>query len=125
MKHTDDSLVPHISIIDFGMSLCVDDEETLVMGFHRTLSWTVPEVGREGGPEMMYSAIQWLCGHMLQYFCPNTTLFTDICKKLLDPDPRRQPSLDDTLKILQGSSCRTKCNVKHKVDEDMRSVMQK
>lgn len=124
VRHTDGSLVPHISIIDFGMSLRVDDEETLVTGFCGTPSWTAPEVVREGGPEMTYSAIRadrWSCGRMLQYFCPNTTLFSDVRMKLLDPDPRRRPSLDKALGILQGSSCRTKGNV----DEDARSVMQK
>jgi serine/threonine protein kinase len=128
VKHTNDSLAPHISIIDFGMSLRVDDEETLVTGFRGTPSWTAPEVGREGGPKMTYSAIRadrWSCGRMLQYFCPNTTLFTDVCKELLDPDPRRRPSLDNALEILQRSSCGTKRNVKRNVGEDMRSVMQK
>ena len=48
---------PRLSIIDFGMSTRVDDEETTITGFHGTPSWTAPEVGSLNGIAMMYSMI--------------------------------------------------------------------
>lgn len=119
-----DSLVPHLSIIDFGVSIHVNDDETLVTGFRGTPAWMALEVGRKGGSAMTYSAIQadqWSCGLMLQYFCPNAALFSHVHKKLLNPDPRRRPSLDIAIKMLQEVSCRAKRNI----DEDMDSATPK
>jgi serine/threonine protein kinase len=124
VKYSNGSLVPHLSIINFSVSIRVNNDKTLITGFHGTLAWTVPEVGRKGGPKMMYSAIQadrWSCGLMLQYLCPDAALFSDVRKKLLSPDPRRQPSLDNMLRMLQESSHRAK----HNVAEDMDPVLQK
>jgi serine/threonine protein kinase len=63
------SLLPHLSIIDFGLSVRVENEGTLVEGYCGTLSWSAPEVGMECGPTLKYSAIladRWSCGRVLQ-----------------------------------------------------------
>lgn len=119
VRHTDGIPVPQLSIIDFGISIRVQDEETLVTGFRGTPSWTAPEVGRREGPTLTYSAIRadrWSCGRMLEHFCPNNSLFRDMCKKLLDPKPSRRPSLDNTLKMLQPESSRR--SRKRNIDTD-------
>ena len=57
--------VPQLSIIDFNMSFEVNDEETTVMGFCGTPSWTAPEVGSLNGLATTYSVIwadRWSCG---------------------------------------------------------------
>ena len=99
--------VPRLSIIDFGMSTCVDDEETTVMGFRGTLAWTALEVGNPNGLVMMYSAIwadRWSCGRMLQHitkmFPICCTSFDPIWARLLDSDPIKRPSLDTVVKML-------------------------
>ena len=96
-----DGLVPRLSIIDFGISVRVRDEETTVTGFRGTPSWTAPEVGTENGPKMTYSAIRadrWSCGRMLEHFGSNDSLRS----KLLDPDPSRRPSLDSVFQMLSA-----------------------
>ena len=101
---------PQLAIIDFGMSKCVDNEETNVTGFRGTPSWTAPEVGNPNGPVMTYSAIRadrWSCGRMLQHFSQTfplaTTSFSHISTQLLILDPKRRPSLDMVLEILLSS----------------------
>jgi serine/threonine protein kinase len=100
-----DGLVPHLSIIDFGVSVRVQDEATKVMGFRGTPGWTAPEVGTEDEREMTYSAIRadrWSCGRMLEHFDvdSNSVSFHNVRQKLLHPDPRRRPSLDDVLRMV-------------------------
>lgn len=108
--------VPHISIIDFGLSTHVENEETTVTSFRGTPSWTAPEVGENHGPIMTYSAIRadrWSCGRMLQHFSKILPIISDasfdhVCAQLLDSDPSRRPSLDMVLEMLQsrtGGKC--------------------
>jgi serine/threonine protein kinase len=102
-----DGLAPWLSIIDFGISVCVQDENTTVTGFCGTPYWTAPEVGTEHGPKMTYSAIWadlWSCGRMLEHFGSKDS----IRDKLLDPDPSRRPSLDAVFHILSMHSNGTK-----------------
>ena len=119
VKYLDGSPVPHLSIIDFGVSVRVQDQETTVTGFRGTPYWTAPEVGAENGPDMTYSAIRadrWSCGRMLDHFGANGALFSAVRQKLLDPDPNCQPSLNDVLRMLKG---------KRSIDKDTGCVSQK
>ena len=100
---------PRLSIIDFGMSTRVDNEETTVTGFRRTPSWTAPEVGSPDGLAMTYSAIRadrWSCGRMLQHFSKTFPIcrasFDHIRAQLLDSDPSRRPSLETVVKKLRS-----------------------
>ncbi|KAI0296927.1 kinase-like domain-containing protein, partial [Multifurca ochricompacta] len=55
-------------IIDFGLSVFVEDEETMIKGYRGTPEWTAPEVGTLDGPSTRYSPIladRWACGRML------------------------------------------------------------
>ncbi|KAI9430428.1 kinase-like domain-containing protein, partial [Lactarius indigo] len=64
------SSLPQLSIIDFGLSIRVEDEWTLVEGYRGTQSWTAPEVGTEDEPGFKYSAIladRWACRRVLQH----------------------------------------------------------
>ncbi|KAH9023611.1 kinase-like domain-containing protein [Lactarius pseudohatsudake] len=64
------SSTPHLSIIDFGLSIHVKDEGTLVEGYRGTPSWAAPEIGEVDGPTKTYSAIladRWSCGKVLEY----------------------------------------------------------
>ncbi|KAI0298015.1 kinase-like domain-containing protein, partial [Multifurca ochricompacta] len=67
----DQSSTRWLSIIDFGISVFVEGEETEVNGYRGTpsSSWVAPEVGSEDGPRRSYSAIladRWACGRMIQ-----------------------------------------------------------
>ena len=122
-----DGLVPHVSIIDFGVSVRVQDEETEVTGFRGTPGWTAPEVGREDGHEITYSAIRadrWSCGRMLEHFDfdSNGASFLNICKKLLHLNPRKRPSLDD---VLQMVAAEISHKGKHSLEKDRECVSQK
>ncbi|KAH9018444.1 kinase-like domain-containing protein, partial [Lactarius hengduanensis] len=61
---------PHLSIINFGLSIHVKDEGTLVEGYRGTPSWAAPEIGEVDGPTKTYSAIladRWSCRKVLEY----------------------------------------------------------
>ena len=61
---------PRLFIIDFGLSVFVEDEETTVKGYGVTPTWVAPEFGTRDDPDMNYSAIRadrWACGRMLDY----------------------------------------------------------
>ena len=122
-------LVPHVLIIDFGVSVRVQDEDTEVTGFRRTPGWTAPEVGTEDGHKMMYSAIRadrWSCGRVLQDFDfdSNGASFHNIRKKLLHLDPRKRPALDDVLKMV-AAEAEISHNNKHNLEKDRECVSQK
>ncbi len=51
------SLLPRLSIIDYGISIRVEGEETLVEGYRGTPGWSAPEVGTEYETPKEYSAI--------------------------------------------------------------------
>ncbi|KAH9016175.1 kinase-like domain-containing protein [Lactarius hengduanensis] len=99
------SLSPHLSIIDFGLSVIVESEETLVEGYHGTPSWAAPEV-RESAEK--YSAILanwWSCGKVLKYFADSLPIgsasaFEPICTRLLSSVPGERPSLSAVLQVL-------------------------
>lgn len=69
VSHVDElSPQPRLSIINFGISVHVESEKTMVQGYHGTLFWTTPEVGAEHGPPQMYSLILvdcWSCRWVL------------------------------------------------------------
>ncbi|KAH9024719.1 kinase-like domain-containing protein [Lactarius hengduanensis] len=103
---------PRLSIIDFGLSVFAESEDTLVEGYRGTPSWTAPEVGRAHGPLKKYSAIladRWSCGQVLLYFAgflpaDRASAFESTCARLLSLDPHERPSLNTVLQILRGTS---------------------
>jgi serine/threonine protein kinase len=96
---------PHLSIIDFGLSVRVKNEGTQVKGYRGTPSWSAPEVGPdENGPRLLYSAIladRWSCGKVLHYictfFCTPDPVVDHACAKLLSLCPSGRPPLGDLL----------------------------
>jgi Protein kinase domain len=106
------SLSPRLSIIDFGLSVLVESEETSVEGYCGTPSWVAPEVGTVHGPVMKYSAIladRWSCGQVLLYFADflpsrSASVLGPTCAGLLRSDPKKRPPLSMVLQILRGSS---------------------
>lgn len=119
----DTSLVPRLSIIDFGVSIRVESEETMVEGYRGTPSWTAPEVGTEFGPIMTYSAIladRWSCGQTLQYisqFDPTgRATFEHTYSRLLVQDPSMRSPLGELLDILQAKSSWTRGTTKRGAD---------
>jgi serine/threonine protein kinase len=111
--HTD-SLSPlaRLSIGDYGISVRVEDEESTVEGYRGTPFWSAPEVGTEDGPKLKYSAIRadrWSCGRVVHYLAQFHPLndglaFGSTYEQLLNPDPRRRPSLDEAIHTLQPVS---------------------
>ncbi|KAH9014864.1 kinase-like domain-containing protein [Lactarius hengduanensis] len=106
------SLSPQLSIIDFGLSVFVESEETLVEGFRGTPSWAAPEAGSEHGPVKKYSAVladRWSCGQVLKYFASflpvgSASILGSTCAGLLSWDPRKRPPLREVLRNLRGMS---------------------
>ncbi|KAH8976455.1 kinase-like domain-containing protein [Lactarius deliciosus] len=98
--------LPKLSIIDFGASVRVESEETVVEGYRGTPSWSAPEIESDHNHRKGYSAIRadrWSCGRMLQYFgliTPDDN--TSICSQLLSLEPGNRPSLDRALDDLRG-----------------------
>ncbi|KAH9033076.1 hypothetical protein EDB85DRAFT_2145118 [Lactarius pseudohatsudake] len=78
------SLSLHLSIIDFGLSVFAESEDTLVEGYRGTPSWTAPEVGRAHGPLKKYSAILADCT-----ISDNTPETGAIC--VVAPQPVEEP----------------------------------
>ncbi|KAI0292239.1 hypothetical protein B0F90DRAFT_1613413, partial [Multifurca ochricompacta] len=63
-----DRYCPRLSIIDFGLSVFVEDEETMIEGYHGTRTWTAPEVGTYNYPDTKYNPIladRWACRRMV------------------------------------------------------------
>ena len=93
---------PRLTLIDFGISVRVESEETEVDGYRGTPLWSAPEVGTEDGPKMRYSPIladRWSCGRVLRHirdFHPidDTSAFVSLQEELLSPNPSARPSLD-------------------------------
>ncbi|KAI9435775.1 kinase-like domain-containing protein, partial [Lactarius indigo] len=112
------SLSPRLSIIDFGLSVFVESEETLVEGFRGTPSWVAPEAGTEHGPVKKYSAVLadwWSCGQVLKYFASflpagSASVLGFTCAGLLSSDPRKRPPLREVLWNLRGTKSAGKRN---------------
>ncbi|KAI0299640.1 kinase-like domain-containing protein [Multifurca ochricompacta] len=107
-----DRYCPRLSIIDFGLSVVVEDEETMIEGYCGTRRWTAPEVGTSDDSDTKYSPIladRWACGRMLGYLeaqVPNQNVLDGddswgilgrLWKQLLNSDPRSRPSLSVVL----------------------------
>ena len=95
---------PRLLIIDFGVSIRVDDEDTTIEGFRGTLPWVAPEVGMPNGPTMEYSPIRadrWACGQMMTVLKrrfrggPGPD---QMARALMSDDPGSRPSLKGVLK---------------------------
>jgi hypothetical protein len=89
-------------IIDFDLSVFVEDEHKTTKGFRGTPPWVAPEVGTRDGPEMMFSPIpadRWACGQMMRYLeeLEERGGGSQILEKLMSEDPRSRPSLQDVL----------------------------
>ncbi|KAI9444358.1 kinase-like domain-containing protein [Lactarius psammicola] len=62
------SLSPRLSIIDFGLSVFAESEETLVEGYRGTPSWAAPEVEENARKYSAILADRFSCGKVLKYF---------------------------------------------------------
>ncbi len=110
LGYTDSSPLPRLSIIDFGISVRVESEETMVEGFRGTPFWSAPEVGSDCGPTMKYSAIladRWSCGQMILYIAQphpvnDASVFVSTYSKLLSSDPSSRPPLGKVLDSLRA-----------------------
>ena len=97
---------PRLLIIDFGVSIRVDDEDTTIEGFRGTLPWVAPEVGMPNGPTMEYSPIRadrWACGQMMT-----------VLKRRF----RGGPGPDQMVRALEsvrGKNCRTRHHPKKRM----------
>jgi len=100
---------PRLVIIDFGLSVFVEDERTTIEGFCGTPTLVAPEVGTRDGPDMTYSPIladRWACGQMMYYLEKRVPGGGDGSRyrvqemhadQLMSDDPRSRPSLKDVL----------------------------
>ncbi|KAH9034851.1 kinase-like domain-containing protein [Lactarius pseudohatsudake] len=101
------SSLPQLSIIDFGLSIRVEDERTLVEGYRGTQSWTAPEVGTEDETVFKYSAIladRWACGKVLWHIARygvwmSNPEFDYACTQLLHSEPSKRPLLNSVLQL--------------------------
>jgi serine/threonine protein kinase len=100
---------PRLIIIDFGLSVLVQDEHTTTKGFCGTPPWVAPEVGTRDGPNMMYSPIladRRACGRTMRYLEQLLSGVSDDSRRyrvqeigyqLTSDDPRSRPSLGEVL----------------------------
>jgi serine/threonine protein kinase len=107
---------PRLVIIDFGLSIFVEDEHTTIEGFCGTPPWVAPEVGTRDGPDMTYSAIladRWACGRMVDYIekllagCGDGSQgqIQEMLKdRLISADPRARPAVKEVLDAYRVST---------------------
>jgi serine/threonine protein kinase len=117
---------PRIIIIDFGLSVFVEDEHTTVEGFCGTPPWVAPEVGTRDGPDKTYSPIladRWACGQMVHHLemllagggDGSQSQFQEMLKdRLMSADPRARPAVKEVLDAYQA----TKGGVKRIAEAD-------
>ncbi|KAI0291053.1 hypothetical protein B0F90DRAFT_1920812 [Multifurca ochricompacta] len=133
-----DRYSPRLSIIDFGLSVFVEDEETMIEGYRGTRTWTAPEVGTSEYRDTKYSPIladRWACGQMVDYLEDQVGnggvlegdeswgMLRRLCEGLLDDNPRSRPSVSDVLERY-GRYERDKM-VKRRAGEDGVDVLRK
>jgi len=103
---------PRLFIIDFGLALFVESEETMKKGWCGTPQWIAPELGSRNGPTQRYSPIladRWACGKMIEHFAgyfpahegAQRTRLQAFAQQLLDSNPRARPKLDQ-LQAIHG-----------------------
>ncbi|KAI0294626.1 kinase-like domain-containing protein [Multifurca ochricompacta] len=102
-----DRYCPRLSIIDFGLSVLVEDEETMIEGYRGTRTWTAPEVGTSDDPDTKYNPIfadRWACGRMINYLEDHDLegdnscgVLRKLCEALLADNPRSRPSVSEVL----------------------------
>jgi serine/threonine protein kinase len=87
-------------IIDFDISVCVNDPDALINRWCGTPRWMAPEIGHEDGPRTSYSPIRadlWSCGQTIKYLADEGGVienpFEALTKQLLSMDPQRRPLL--------------------------------
>ncbi|KAI0298029.1 hypothetical protein B0F90DRAFT_838014 [Multifurca ochricompacta] len=104
----DDEEHAQLWIIDFGLSLFVEDDETTVEGYCGTRDWTAPEVGTSDERDTKFSAImadRWSCGKMLDYLdnyhqtrrLEGSEDVMRLREELSRFDPRARPSVREVL----------------------------
>lgn len=92
-------------IIDFGLALSVESEETTTEDWRGTQGWTAPELGSIDGPIKRYSPIladRWACGKMIGHFAKyvpthgraEKKALEDVAQRLLNPNPGARPKLN-------------------------------
>ena len=124
---------PRLSLIDFGLSVIGADEDTEVVGYRGTPSWSAPEVGTMDGPRLKFKAIladRWSCGKVLWFikqgapFMVSDPEFDHQCERLLGSDPETRPSLETVFQS-QSSSSRAKAMTKRSPDLESQFVLKR
>jgi serine/threonine protein kinase len=107
---------PRLVIIDFGLSIFVEDEHTTIEGFCGTPPWVAPEVGTRDVPDMTYSPIladRWACGRMVHYLEKllagggdgSQGQIQEMLKdRLMSADPRARPAVKEVLDAYRVST---------------------
>jgi serine/threonine protein kinase len=100
---------PRLVIIDFGLSVFVENERTTIKGFRGTPQWVAPEVGTRDGPDLTYSPVladRWACGKMMFYLgtlLPGSgdgsrhRVQERLRDQLTNDDPESRPSLEEVV----------------------------
>jgi serine/threonine protein kinase len=94
---------PRLLIIDFSVSILVENEHTMTEGFCGTPPWVAPDVGKPKGPKREYSPIRadrWACGQMMTFLkrhFPGGQWPDQKVHALMSIDPRSRPSLKEVL----------------------------
>ena len=99
-------------IIDFDISVCVNDPDALINRWGGTPPWMAPEIGDKDEPRKWYSPIRadlWSCGRTLKYLADEGGVkenpFETLIRQLLNKDPQHRPLLHlDTVGHLLSES---------------------
>ena len=89
----------HLYIIDFDISVRVDDPDSMIDQWLGTPPWMAPEIGDQHGPRRLYSPIRadlWSCGLVLQYLArrgKEGDVLKPFAGQLLNKDPSLRPML--------------------------------
>jgi serine/threonine protein kinase len=102
----------NLKIIDFDTAIQVQDENTLIDGYHGTEGWTAPEVGKQEGPTVRYSPIKadrWSCGRViLRHIMVRVTVGKGVhnllmlANRLTAKDPQQRPSVIEPATAMHG-----------------------
>jgi serine/threonine protein kinase len=102
----------NLKIIDFDTAIQVQDENTLIDGYHGTEGWTAPEVGKQDGPTLTYSPIKadrWSCGRViLRHIMVRVTVGKGVHNLLMlanlltAKDPQQRPSVIEPATAMHG-----------------------
>src|SRR5260370_11967764 len=90
---------PQLHIIDYSVSVFVDDPDSWIEGYRGTPGWVAPEVGDEDGPPRKYQPTRadlWPTGNLSQYLTYHLSGWMDgrlesLVDTLIGPAPSQRP----------------------------------